>query len=128
MYSVKINNPLFYSYRFTEILRNEYRVSIYLPNSPTPPPPVSSVINILQECGAAVLKNEVRLNLNGCEFEQTSGDSREQGSLACCSPRGHKELDTTELLNNKTDALLVKAHDLEWVSLLVLFSSMTFEK
>ena len=22
-----------------------------------------------------------------------------QGSLACCSPRGHKELDTTERLN-----------------------------
>ena len=34
--------------------------------------------------------------LNGHEFEQTLGDSEGQGSLACCSPRGHKELDTTE--------------------------------
>ena len=24
------------------------------------------------------------------EFEQTPGDSEGQGSLACCSPRGHK--------------------------------------
>ena len=34
--------------------------------------------------------------LNGHEFEQTAGDSEGQGSLACCSPWGHKELDTTE--------------------------------
>ena len=33
--------------------------------------------------------------LNGHEFEQTHGDSEGQGSLACCSPWGHKELDTT---------------------------------
>jgi len=39
--------------------------------------------------------------LNGHEFEQTLGDSEEQGSLACCSPWGHKELDMTEQLNNK---------------------------
>ena len=38
--------------------------------------------------------------LNGHEFEQTPGDSEGQGSLACCSPWGHKELDMTELLNN----------------------------
>ena len=30
------------------------------------------------------------------EFEQTPGDSERQGSLACCSPWGYKELDTTE--------------------------------
>ena len=29
------------------------------------------------------------------EFEQTPGDSEGQGSLACCSPWGHKESDTT---------------------------------
>ena len=34
--------------------------------------------------------------LNGHEFEQTLGDSEGQGSLACYSPRGHKESDTTE--------------------------------
>ena len=37
--------------------------------------------------------------LNGHEFEQTLGDSEGQGSLACCSPWGHKESDTTERLN-----------------------------
>ena len=29
------------------------------------------------------------------ESEQTLGDSEGQGSLACCSPWGHKELATT---------------------------------
>ena len=37
--------------------------------------------------------------LGGHEFEQAPGDGGE-GSLACCSPWGHKELDTTEWLNN----------------------------
>ena len=37
--------------------------------------------------------------LNRHEFEQTPGDNEGQGSLACCSPWGHKELDTTEQLN-----------------------------
>ena len=32
--------------------------------------------------------------LNGHEFEQPLGDSEGWGSLACCSPQGHKELDT----------------------------------
>ena len=34
--------------------------------------------------------------INGYEFEQAPGDSEGQGILACCSPRGRKELDTTE--------------------------------
>ena len=33
--------------------------------------------------------------LNGHEFEQTAGDSEGQGSLACCSPWAHKELNMT---------------------------------
>ena len=33
--------------------------------------------------------------INGHEFDQTPGDSEGQGSLVCCSPRGHEELDTT---------------------------------
>ena len=33
--------------------------------------------------------------LNGHEFEQTAKDSEGQGSLACCSPWGRKESDTT---------------------------------
>ena len=31
--------------------------------------------------------------LDGHEFEQPPGNSEEQGSLACCSPWGRKELD-----------------------------------
>ena len=38
--------------------------------------------------------------LNGHDFEQIPGDGDEKGSLACCSPWGCKELDTTEQLNN----------------------------
>ena len=34
--------------------------------------------------------------LNGHVYEQTQGDREGQGSLAFCSPRGHKELDMTE--------------------------------
>ena len=37
--------------------------------------------------------------LNGYEFEQTPGDGEGRGSLACCSPWGCKELDTTEQLS-----------------------------
>ena len=33
--------------------------------------------------------------LNGHEFEETWGDSEGQGSLACCSAWGHKELNAT---------------------------------
>ena len=33
---------------------------------------------------------------DGHEFEQVAGVAEGQGSLACCSPWGHKELDTTE--------------------------------
>ena len=35
-------------------------------------------------------------SLNEHEFEQASEDGEGQGSLACCSPWGHKELDMTE--------------------------------
>ena len=37
--------------------------------------------------------------LNGHEFEEASGVGDGQGGLACCSPWGHKGLDTTEWLN-----------------------------
>ena len=39
--------------------------------------------------------------LNGRESEQALGDGEGQGSLACYSPRGRKESDTTERLNRK---------------------------
>ena len=38
--------------------------------------------------------------LNGHEFEYALGAGDRQGSLACCSPWGHKESDTTELSLN----------------------------
>ena len=37
--------------------------------------------------------------LNGHEFEQAPGVGDGQGGLACCSPQGRKESDTTEQLN-----------------------------
>ena len=37
--------------------------------------------------------------LNGYEFEQAPGAGDGQGSLACCSPWGHKQSDMTEQLN-----------------------------
>ena len=38
--------------------------------------------------------------LNGHEFEHALGDGEEQGSMVCCHPWGHKEL---ERLSNWTD-------------------------
>ena len=40
-------------------------------------------------------RQTINLWLNGHEFEQISGDSEGQGNLACCSPWGHKQSDTT---------------------------------
>ena len=37
--------------------------------------------------------------LNGHELEQAPGDREGQGSVACCSPWGRKELDMVEGLN-----------------------------
>ena len=37
--------------------------------------------------------------LNEHEFEQALGVGDGQGGLACCSPRGHKELDTESELS-----------------------------
>ena len=34
------------------------------------------------------------------ESEQTPGDTEEQGSLACCSPWGHKDSDMIQQLNS----------------------------
>ena len=43
--------------------------------------------------------------LNGHESEQAPGDGEGQGSLVCCGPRGHKELDTTEQMNRLMNTL-----------------------
>ena len=37
---------------------------------------------------------------NGYEFDQALGNSEGQGSLACCSPWGHKESEMTERLTS----------------------------
>ena len=42
--------------------------------------------------------------VNGHEFEQTLGNSKGQGGLACCHPWGCRESDTTERLNWTDDA------------------------
>ena len=45
--------------------------------------------------------------LNEREFRQVLGDSEGEGTLACCSPWGYKELDIAELLNNKSICLRI---------------------
>ena len=47
---------------------------------------------------------------NGHESEQTPGDCKEQGSLACCSPWGSKELDMTERLNSNNTHTNIYIH------------------
>ena len=51
--------------------------------------------------------------LNGHEFEQAPGDGEGQGSLACCSPWGHKELDTTEQQQNNLHLMAYGVKDRE---------------
>ena len=41
--------------------------------------------------------------LDGHEFKQALGVGDGEGILASCSPWGHKELDTTEQLNNNNN-------------------------
>ena len=43
--------------------------------------------------------NDWHDQLNGHEFEPTTGDGKGQGSLECCSPWGRKESDMIEQLN-----------------------------
>ena len=53
--------------------------------------------------------------LNRQEFEQAPGDGEGQGSLACCSPWGCQESDTTEQLNNNSNTSLT-VHFIELIS------------
>ena len=49
---------------------------------------------------------------NEHELGQTPGDGEEQRGLACCSPWGRKELDTTGRLNNNIQLLtLIVVHN-----------------
>ena len=64
--------------------------------------------------------------LNGHEFEQALGDGRGQGSLACCSPVGHKELDVTEQLNNNSSIIEEPTELLfMWIKYFTLFEIKT---
>ena len=51
--------------------------------------------------------------LNGHGFGWTLGDGEGEGSLVCCSPCGHKALDTTEQQNYST----LSAGDLQALSI-----------
>ena len=57
--------------------------------------------------------------LNGREFKQAPGVGDGQGGLACCSPWGHKELDTTEQLNWTEYAYYVQVKQIS--SVLIVF-------
>ena len=50
---------------------------------------------------------------NELEFEQAPGDGQGQGSLECYNPRGRKESDTTEQLNNKKTVWLGRKNNLK---------------
>ena len=57
--------------------------------------------------------------LNRHEFEQAPGDGKGQGGLACCSPWGLKELDTTGQLNT------TNCYSKQSIALLLLFILLT---
>ena len=52
---------------------------------------------------------------DGHKFEQTPGDGEGQGSLACCSPQGCKESDTTWQLDKLTTCA-ASSEDLEYTA------------
>ena len=45
------------------------------------------------------IEDDMSIHVNGHEFGWAPGVGDGQGSLACCSSWGHKELDMTEQLN-----------------------------
>ena len=49
-------------------------------------------------------------NSNGHEFEETPGDGKGQGNLACCSPWGCKESDTLLFRDLATEQQLFACH------------------
>ena len=50
--------------------------------------------------------------LNGPEFEQPLGDGEGQGSLACCSLWGCRELDMAERPDDSSNNLLCHWHNI----------------
>ena len=60
-----------------------------------------------EEKGIESTQSGERYRFSGREFEQTPGDGEGQGTLVCCSPWGHKDLDTAERLHSKRQRLWV---------------------
>ena len=67
---------------------------------------MKQVQNQFLNCKGVVKRWHHRLNEH--EFEQRPGNGGGHGSLACCSPWGHKEPDRTEPLNNKKQTERIK--------------------
>ena len=65
-------------------------------------------------------------SLDGHEFEQAAGVGDGQGGLACCSPWGHEESDTTEQLNWLKDPWMLFCEAI--VHLFWMFSSIPQNK
>ena len=60
------------------------------------------------------------------EFEQALGVGNRQGSLASCSPWGHKESDITERLNCTEEIIMICAIKYKSLSVLLFFISFLF--
>ena len=78
-----------------------------------------------------VAENEIvrwHHQLNGHETEQIPGDS-EDGSLACCSPWGHKELGmtVTEHKQNCGFMIFFSLHSSDWL-VSIFFTVLAFRK
>ena len=65
--------------------------------------------------------------LDGHEFEQALRVGDGQGSLACCSPWGHKELDTTEWLNWTERYIIRTSREKNKIDTQEYFSLFTWE-
>ena len=85
-------------------------------------PPSSLALSLSQHQGLFQWVSSLHHWLNGHEFEQALGDS--EGRLACCSPWGRKQPDTTEPLdnnNNTEDQGLVEVDCLpSWTHLILI--------
>ena len=64
--------------------------------------------------------------LNGHECEQTLGDSKGQGSLACCSSWGCKESAMTEQLNDNKVSVPLASHSLLGARRTVIITTSIF--
>ena len=56
--------------------------------------------------------------LNGHKFEQAPEDGEGEGSLACCSPWGHKEVDMTDWTTKNSQNVKCKINTEEFLAFL----------